>query len=192
MDLSTKKIHIRKMDFEAFFNQMFPSLCVFACRFVNNEEVAKDLVQDVFTKIWNSAVEFESEQSMKTYFYLSTKNKCFDYIKHKKVTKTDLSLSEKYDTEAFKISEDDVINEIIREETYKLLKDSIKQLSPKSREILLLNLKGFSNQEIAEQLGVSINTIKTHKLHAFRKLREIFGNQYVILLFTEFYQDFFW
>jgi RNA polymerase sigma-70 factor (ECF subfamily) len=176
------KIKIREVDFKKVFKSYFPSLCVFANKFVRNEDLAKDLVQDVFVKIWNYKIEFESEKSMKVYFYLSTKNACFDHLKKEKRKGLPEELSEEIE-----LTEDDVENEIVREETYRQLEGAIELLPDKAREVMRLNLRGLSNQEIAEELDISVNTIKTHKRLAFQKLRKIFGEQFVVFLLVEFY-----
>jgi len=184
------KIDIRKTDFRSIFDKYFPSLCVFANRFVNDEDLSKDMVQEVFLKVWNSATEFESEKSLKVYLYLATKNTCFDYLKKEKRKKQ----TGDFDTERINddthLEDDSVMLEIIREETYRQLEDAIDLLPEQARKVVLLNLKSFSNQEIAEELNVSINTVKTHKLNAFKKLRVLLGNQFVVLLLIEFYQFF--
>jgi len=184
------KIDIRKTDFRSIFDRYFPSLCVFANRFVNDEDLSKDMVQEVFLKVWNSATEFESEKSLKVYLYLATKNTCFDYLKKEKRKKQ----TGDFDTERINddthLEDDSVMLEIIREETYRQLEDAIDLLPEQARKVVLLNLKSFSNQEIAEELNVSINTVKTHKLNAFKKLRVLLGNQFVVLLLIEFYQFF--
>ena len=184
------KIDIRKTDFRSIFDKYFPSLCVFANRFVNDEDLSKDMVQEVFLKVWNSATEFESEKSLKVYLYLATKNTCFDYLKKEKRKKQ----TGDFDTERINddthLEDDSVMLEIIREETYRQLEDAIGLLPEQARKVVLLNLRSFSNQEIADELNVSINTVKTHKLNAFKKLRELLGNQFVVLLLIEFYQFF--
>lgn len=181
-----QKIDIRAVDFNQIFNEYFPSLCVFAFKFVGDEEVAKDIVQDVFTKIWGAQKTFESEKSMRVYFYLATKNTAIDYLKKEKKNKRSSDIAD------FNIEDENlIINEIIREETYRMLGDALSTLTPKAREVIRLNLKGLSNQEIADELGVSINTVKTHKLNAFRELRKILGDhQYIILLSTGLFKLF--
>ena len=182
MSSVNQKINIRENNFKNVFDSYFPSLCVFAHRFVQDEDIVKDIVQDVFVKIWNTVTEFESEKSMKVYFYLSTKNACFDHLKKEKRRNLSSDINEEIG-----IEDKVVIDEIIREETYRILEDAIIQLPEKAQEVIRLNLNGLSNQEIAEELDVSINTVKTHKLLAFRKLREIFGKEFVIFLLVEFY-----
>ena len=190
MSIVEPKVKIREIDFKKLFDSYFPSLCVFANRFVNDEDLSKDMVQEVFLKVWNSATEFESEKSLKVYLYLATKNTCFDYLKKEKRKKQtgDLNADQLHDDSY--LNDDDVVLDIIREETYRQLEDAIGLLPPKGREVVLLNLKSFSNQEIADELDISINTVKTHKLSAFKKLRELLGNQFVVFLLIDFYQFF--
>jgi len=182
------KIDIRTIDFRSIFDKYFPSLCVFANRFVNDEDLSKDMVQDVFLKVWNSVTEFESEKSLKVYLYLATKNTCFDYLKKEKRKKHngDLNTDQLRDDDF--LNDDSVILDIIREETYRQLEDAIKLLPEKAMEVVRLNLKSLTNQEIADELNISINTVKTHKLSAFKKLRELIGHQFVVFLLVDFYQ----
>lgn len=84
MSPADSKVKIREIDFKKLFDSYFPSLCVFANKFVKDEDLSKDIVQEVFVKIWNKVDEFESEKSMKVYFYLSTKNACFDSLKRRR------------------------------------------------------------------------------------------------------------
>ena len=79
------------------------------------------------------------------------------------------------------------LDEITRRETYRIVRESINKLPDRSRQIALLTLQGFSSQEIADQLDVSINTVKTLKKNAYAKLREIISNQYVILILLKYF-----
>jgi len=183
MSPSCEKVKIHEIDFKKLFDSYFPSLCVFANKFLKNEDAVKDIVQEVFLRIWNKIDEFESEKSMKVYFYLATKNACFDYLKKEKRTQKLRSIDESTD-----IEDKAVINEILREETYRMLEGAIGQLPEKARQVIRLNLNGYTNKEIAEELNVTVNTVKTHKLLAFRKIRELFGKEFVIFLLVDFYK----
>lgn len=182
MSTAEPKVNIREIDFKKLFDSYFPSLCVFANKFVKDEDLSKDIVQEVFVRIWNKVDEFESEKSMKVYFYLSTKNACFDYLKKEKKR----NISHNID-ELSELEDKPVVNEILREETYRMLEAAIGQLPDKAQRVMRLNLNGLSNAEIAEELDLSVNTIKTHKTIAFRKVREIFGKEFAIFLLADFY-----
>ncbi len=184
MSTADPKLKIREIDFKKLFDSYFPSLCVFANRFVNDEDLSKDMVQEVFLKVWNSATEFESEKSLKVYLYLATKNTCFDYLKKEKRKQQGGCINTDQLHDAGYMNDDDVVLDIIREETYRQLEDAIELLPEKAKEVLRLNLKSLTNQEIADELNISINTVKTHKLSAFKKLRELLGQQFVVFLLS--------
>ncbi len=70
---------------------------------------------------------------------------------------------------------------LIEEETYRLLDAAIQQLPSRTREVILLAPQGRNNPEIAEILGVSINTIKTLKKNAYVDLRQMLSHQTCLL-----------
>lgn len=88
------------------------------------------------------------------------------------------------------VAEQSFLNEVLREETYQLLREAIKGLSPQAARVVDLTLKGYSNQDISEELGVTINTVKTTKRRAYEALRKDLGHQFVMLLLTNFIQFF--
>ncbi len=175
------KVKVREINFKKLFDSYFPSLCVFANKFLNDEDLSKDIVQEVFVKIWNKVSEFESEKSMRVYFYLATKNSCLDYIKKEKKRKVSTNLDEIVDLE-----DADFVNEVVREETYRMLDIAIAKLPEKAQQVMRLSLKGLSNNEIAEELSLSINTVKTHKVLAFRKIRAAFGEKLAVFFWVFF------
>ena len=69
------KIDIRKIDFRSIFDKYFPSLCVFANRFVNDEDLSKDMVQDVFLKVWEKREILDASQNIKAYVFKIAVNK---------------------------------------------------------------------------------------------------------------------
>ncbi len=68
----------------------------------------------------------------------------------------------------------DILDKIIEEEANQILIHAIQQLPPQSERIILLTLAGNNVKEIAEILAVSVNTVRTLKYGAIRKLREYF------------------
>ena len=75
--------------------------------------------------------------------------------------------------------EDFILENEIHEELYRALKD----LPEQSRRVVVMTMHGLSNQEIASQLNISQNTVKTLKLKAYRVLRERLKNVHWFLLF---------
>ncbi|MEP5600614.1 MAG: RNA polymerase sigma-70 factor [Algibacter sp.] len=154
--------------YKQLFESLYPQLCVFAYKYLNDFDTSKDFVQDVFIKVWEDKITFENDNHATGFFYKAVKNKCLDYLKSKeyKVTERyELAKLETYETEAFFMSEAVVI------ETTVVIENALNTLPNKAAQVIRLSIKDYTNNEIAKQLSISVNTVKDHKKVAYRKLR---------------------
>ena len=165
--------------YDELYNSLYASLCVFSNKYVNNLEKSKDIVQEVFIKIWNHKILLEEEDALKAYLYISIRNKSLDYLKSKefklkrKAVKIDIAVLE---------SDDYFEKEVLIEEVSRLVDTALRTLPNKCREIVELSMKGRHNDEIAEELNISINTVKSQKKIAYKKLKPLLKDCYVFLL----------
>ncbi|MBR8535809.1 sigma-70 family RNA polymerase sigma factor [Carboxylicivirga sediminis] len=181
MKLAGKQIDYNSSLFKDIFERLFPSMCLLAARILKDDDVAKDIVQEAFVKLWQKDNEdFTDENTLRAYLYVLVKNACISQLRKEK-HKTNASIDE-----GLTIGDQEFLNEILREETYQLLREAINELSPKASKVVHLSLKGYSNQEIADELDVTINTIKTVKKRAYKALKERLGAEYIIILLTQF------
>jgi len=152
--------------FENIFNLFFPALCSFADTYVHNHNISEDVVQEVFIALWNNRENFNNPLPLKSFLYTSVRNRCLNYLKHQNVANKHIEESEK-------VMESDVFffDHLIEEETHRLIYNAIDELPPHCKRILLLSLNGLTNPEIADQLNISINTVKTQKAIAYKQLR---------------------
>ena len=72
--------------FEALFRQYYPSMCVIAGKLVANREVAEDIVQDVFIRLWEKKAEYDKIPDFRTFLYVAVRNLCYNYLRDKKKT----------------------------------------------------------------------------------------------------------
>jgi RNA polymerase sigma-70 factor (ECF subfamily) len=181
MIVAGQLINYDSVVFRELFNKLFPSLCIIASRIMKDEEKGKDIAQDAFVKLWEKTnEEFADETALQAYLYVLVKNSCIDGLrKEKNVQWASLDDHQHLATEHL------LLDEILREETHRLLSGAIKSLSKQSALVVELTLQGLSNIEIAEELGVTVNTIKTVKKRAYLKLRSLLGNQLVAILLTQ-------
>ena len=113
--------------------------------------------------------------SAKTFLYVSIKNLCFNYLRDKKET-IDYTNQEVINREYhFK-------NRLIEEETYRIVSHAIDSLPPQSSKIIKMCLEGKQNKEIAEILGISVNSVKTLKYNALSTLKEVLKDHFYILI----------
>jgi RNA polymerase sigma-70 factor (family 1) len=167
-------------EYKVYFDKLYHSLCLFANKYVEDIDMAKDIVQDVFIKVWENKIEFRDENNVKSFLYTSVKNKSLDYLKSKryKTTKSfsinDLELLE---TESF------FLREVVVVETSNIIQNAINTLPNRCAEIIKLSVKNFTNAEIAEELDISIYTVKVQKRTAYKRLRPILKDYFALIAF---------
>ena len=174
--------HIKRInqgDIQAFkevYNNMFKSLCLYAYKILPEEDVVSDAVQEAFIIIWNKREEFNSMTGAKAYLYTVVRNKIISELRVRK-----------RDAEEKEVSEDiEFDNQITKEETYKLLHEAIASLPGQTQNVINLSMNGHTNQEISEELDVSINTVKTLKKIGYSKLREqLKDNIFLLILLSD-------
>ncbi len=161
--------------FKLFFESFYPSLCLFANKYLKDRDVSLDIVQDAFIYLWNKKADFQSVNAAKSYLYQYVKNRSLNYLRDNEIRKR----KELKDLESEVYFRDNMIEE----ETYQIVSDAIRTLPPQGQRVIELSLDGLKNQEIADQLGISINTVKTIKLRAFAALRnELKDNIFILFV----------
>jgi RNA polymerase sigma-70 factor (ECF subfamily) len=151
---------------EKLFVAYYPSLCSFAKHYLGDLQAAEDIVQEMFAALLNNPRKLREKESASAYLYSSVKNKCLNQIKHQHVTER-FKQSEIKDKEETSFYSD----HIIEEETHRRIYQAIDTLPVRCREVISLGLKGLKNNEIAEVLEISVNTVKTQKKIAYEQLR---------------------
>ncbi|WP_321308878.1 RNA polymerase sigma-70 factor [Marinifilum fragile] len=175
------KIKLTRDNFRKIFDQYFASLVGFANTFVSDINLSEDLVQEVFVSLWEKQDEYQNEITLKVYLYRAVRNKCLNNIKHEQVKSKYISESlPKLETEEF------FLDQVLSEEVSRLLYKFIGELPKQRQQIIRYSLLGLKNQEIADIMGLTVNTVKSHKMHAYKELREKLGKYaYLVAILLE-------
>lgn len=157
--------------FKTFFNKHYKDLVVYANGYLFDEDGSKDVVQEVFIHIWENSKKINIESSLKSYLYAMVRNKCLNYLKSIKITDSYdlLELNINLITEQVfdSVSEED--KKIVSHQILKLIDD----LPEKMKQVVRLKyLHQYKYSEISEELGISINTVKTQLKRAKIKISE--------------------
>ena len=165
--------------FEIFFKDFFIPVCRFIGSYTGEEEESADIAQEVFVKVYEKWNEFDRVENAKAFLYTVSRNLCLNHLKHKKAQNNYI---DQFDREEM-VDELSFLKEVTRQETFRILYAAVEQLPFKSRQVVSLCLKGYNNLEIADQLEVSINTIKTLKKNSYATLRTLLAREYLVFLF---------
>ena len=161
--------------FENLFRAYYKRLHGFAYSYTGQAEVAEDVVQSVFLRIWSSRESWDPPGTVKNYLFAAIRNEALNKLRHQKVTDdAEDELIRSYrelqdDEDPFYRKEESLDAEELR----KKIQAGIDQLPPKCRQIFLLNRRsGLTYIEIADYLNISINTVNTQMGRALKSLRE--------------------
>lgn len=158
---------IDKKAFKSIFDRHYKPLCAFGCRYIKDAFVTEDLVQEVFSSLWEKKSDFNHENAIKSYLYTSVRNKCLNHLKHKAVLqKHEERLIYELESQSF------FTQHLIEEDTFNQLYVEVEGLPKAAKKVILLALKGLKNKEIAAALSISENTVKTQKKIAYSKLKK--------------------
>lgn len=162
-----------------FYDRYYAALCTYVSKILPIPAAVEDLVQEVFISVWEGKRIFADEKELTNYLYRACYNNTLLYIRNHQIH--DVALSKML--EAQKEEEDRIYALTVKEEIIRQLYQHINDLPPEQRRIILLRIEGFTWEEIAEQLKVSINTVKTQKTRSYRFLRERMGDSMSFILF---------
>ena len=162
--------------FRELFSEFYNSLVLFAMGFVEQQDVAEDIVQEVFIAVWERDARYPTYNAFRSFLYNSVKNASLNHLKHKNVEEKYLA-SLNLENEG-----DDIDLKMMEEDLYRLLFKTIDELPDKCRNIFLLHLEGKGNEEIALLLNLSILTVKTQKKRAMSYIRERLGRVYFVMM----------
>ena len=160
--------------YKELFTVFYGPLAYYCLTYIRRRDVAEDIVQDAFGRLWETAANFHNWDALTTYLYTTVRNASLDHIKHLKV-------EQRYGDSRQERQSADMEYEILREETYRLLFRAVDELPPRSREVFRLYLQGYDGPRIAQELGMAVDTVRTHRKHALRILREKLGHLFVLV-----------
>lgn len=156
---------MEKAGLDVLFQQYYERLVLFAESYVGDIAVAEDMVQDVFLNLL-SRPDLKEIEYDRSYVYSCVKNSCVDYLRRLNVTDPlDVKVFDAvYYIGDFDLGEDRLIERV---------KEEIEKLPEQRRAVLKLSVyKKLSYGQIAEETGLSVNTVKTHMKKAYQELRD--------------------
>lgn len=166
-----------------FYNRFYAALCVYVSKILPVSEAVEDLVQDVFISVWEGKRVFSGIKELTNYLYRACYNNTLLYIRNNQIHDTILSSLGGEDME----DEDALYALTVKEETIRQLYFYIEELPTEQRRIILMRIEGHTWEEIAGQLGVSVNTVKTQKTRSYKFLRERLGDSAYAMVLCLFF-----
>lgn len=173
-------------DHEAFkqlFREYFQDIAYYAGKVLKDTDIAEDIAQDVFIRLWEKENHFDNYQAMKSYLYLSARNSCLNYIKHHNIVLEHAQnlVQEEADEQTW--------DTIIETEIISLLSDYIRQLPGECAKIMELVMQGYNSTEISTLTGASSSTVRSQKQRGITLLKKMVSPELYALLMLFLHQS---
>lgn len=169
-----------------FIRKHYASLYAVAFRITGAKDVAEDIAQEVIIDFWKNP-NTEAIDSVDDFLFIAVRNKTLNYLrKEKRRNYRHQKLCEEKTEE----NRDEVLNKLIEEEFNHIVLEAVGKLPEQSRKIMRFVLEGLNNKEIADELQLSVNTVKTLKYRAMRRMRIYLEKFYGFRSFTLFFHKF--
>ncbi len=164
---------LRGQDQQAFaylYDNYSGALNGIICRMVDESQLAEDILQEAFVKIWNNFIHYDSTKGrLFTWMINITRNLTIDtlrskgYKKSRKISKDENSVSNYHD----KNSTSDKFDSIG-------LRKQVANLKPEQKSIIdLAYFGGYTQEEISKEIGIPLGTVKTRMRSAILELRKM-------------------
>ena len=177
---------LRRGEISAFvdiYTTYYDALLNYADRLLNDMEAARDVVQQVYYKMWENRDTLNISLSVKAYLFKSVYHGSLNTLAHQKNI-------QKYEQEQMTdfyfstvIQSPEAEEALWKSDIEQAIQEAIATLPEKCREVFVLSkIEGLKNREIAEKLNISVNTVKTQKRKAYAFLREELQHLFVLFL----------
>ena len=155
----------QNINIEELFRYNYRPLCMYALHYLHDTDSAEDIVQECFTTLWEKLEQGFPIANRRAYLYMSVRNRCLDVLRKKGIETESLNPNDSYG-----IIDDDDLQERSRIEAS--LWTAIDSLPGKCRQVFLMSKRdGLKYEEIAEELGLSVNTVRNQISKALNTLK---------------------
>lgn len=156
--------------FRILFDALFPRLSQFAYSVVKSQEVAKDIVDEVFIRFWNNRATIPQIDNLLVYLYKATKNAGLNYLSrtafrnmHEAFDEIEIELKDERDPESL----------LMNKELQALIWEAVASLPPRCKMIFkLVREDGLKYKEVAEVLNLSVKTVDAQMVIAVTQIRK--------------------
>jgi RNA polymerase sigma-70 factor (ECF subfamily) len=168
--------------FELIFRRHYESLWRFAIGYVSSPDVARDLVHDLFSHIWERRHDWAVQGSVAPYLFRATRNRALNHLRHERTVlkwredAAQATSEDAVESATLRQVERGPVEAMIAADDATVLRRAVATLPERQRQALVLRwFDGLTNPEVAAVLCVSVKAVESLLIRAFAALRQSLG-----------------
>ncbi|NDV45597.1 RNA polymerase sigma-70 factor [Paludibacter sp. 221] len=165
---------IRLGDMKAFrllFDNYYALMCAVAYEYVRDDHASRNIADDVMLNVWEKRKELEISVSIKSYLLRAVRNRSIDFIRKNKSETSAVNYDEIQEKDCF-TPDEELFERILLLELQNKINDITDTMPPETRKVFMMSrYEDKTYNQIAEELNISINTVKYHIKQALGILR---------------------
>ena len=163
--------------FEEIYVSWFSRMKYFALEYVVSEEDAENIVQDVFTELWEKKEILAYDVNLVALLFTSIKNRCIDLLRHRIVVKEAVNLK----LASLELFDQSLLSE---QDIERIITEVVDSLPKKCREIFIKSkIEGKKQKDIAAELNISLKTVENQMAIAYKKIKSELKDYLPLLIF---------
>ncbi len=169
-----------------FYSQHHLVLFNYTNKLLNDRLISQEIISETFLKFLTLRSNFDNLNSIRAFLYVTCRNAAYDYLKYGEKGKNLKQVnSDNLNELDLKINDENILNDIIRAEVLTQLYAEIKSLPKQQQNVVrMYYVDGLSTEEIANQLNISPDTVRSTKRHGIGQLKSLVKQRKIITLLS--------
>ena len=158
---------------ESMFTTFYPVLAAYCNKYVKDSEAVRDLIQDIFLKVWENRHTVDFSTPLHSYLLTLAHNHCMNYLHRMKIEKKYMQNAALQLLE-METQYDDLFDQLVADALEERITQAVEQLPEQCRDIFRKSrFEGMSHKDIARDLNISVRTVETQIYRALKALKKI-------------------
>lgn len=171
-----------ELAFESVFLSYFPKVKRYLAGLLQDEDIAEDLSQDIFVKIWQNRTDLVNIDNLNAYFYQSARNIAYQHIRKQLLVRQYREKKQEYIISNNQTHSDEQEEAMYANELKVFIQTTIDRMPPQRKKIYEMSRhEGKKNDEIAQELLISKRTVENHLTQALADIRQTIKKLYLFI-----------
>lgn len=158
---------------ESMFTTFYPVLASFCLKYIQDKEVVRDIIQDIFLSVWEHRQEIDFSIPLHSYLLRLAHHRCVNYLRK---LETERSYLDRTSPELMQmeLQYDDIFEQLVAKTMQEKIETTVKKMPEQCRKIFYMSrYRGMSHHDIAQELHISVRTVESQIYKVLKSLKTV-------------------